>query len=186
MSQLDSIANRIREQHKLALIGAKKTVDAMIACGALLREAQAKCVHGEWRNFLASVEISDRTFRRYRDLSIAHEAAKKKGMVLPDGVTMVDIFRSYGLVKEHEPGGYKSSNYKDRKTEALANELGQVEFNFEDGYRPVIRGLLHSNKVEELGEATLRVIHRDLLAAKKRVEALLAEKGAINLENHQP
>lgn len=180
----------IRESHRAACDYASSAILAAIKCGRLLATYRDNVPHGEWSERLKRLGISEATASRYKRIVIAADAKTKQvEWLIKDGAGLMDLYRAFGIVKPCPGGGYDPNDYIERKKLAYRNATGQTEFHFEDQYEPAMRGLIHSPTVEELGEATLRIIKRDLTAGLQRIDSLLQRSHIditpATLENHE-
>lgn len=176
------LEKQIIREHDLAVSHASAAIQHALECGKLLTVYRQSLAGGEWCERLEKLGIARTTATRYCKLAL--DAAKNPNKVkylLEQGASLVDLYREFALVKPVVSGGYRPEVYQRR----VANEQLELDFSFEE-FTPHIKSLIKARNVEELAPSTLQRIKAELVEAQKRIDAVLAEKGAINLENHQP
>lgn len=180
IQNLSRIEEQIKREHAACVQHATDCITHALRCGALLATYRATCA-GDWCERLERIGIARSTAHRY--IRVAEDAAKKQSRVkylLEQGASLVDLYRAFDLVKPVEPGGYKSDVYQRRR---LGEQL-ELDFSYEE-FTPQIKSLVRARNVEELSPSTLQRLRADLEAARQRIDTILAEKTALNL-NPEP
>lgn len=179
---------QIKSERNLAISEFRSAIARACKIGDWLLQIKKATDHGQWTAALGEIGIAERTARRWIEAAeVRAEQPERVSWLIENGAPMCALWREEAIQKPCDSGPYSNAAYNERKVAAANNKEGQIEFTFEFTYKPAIRGLLYSKKVEELGPETLRIIRRDLMGAQKRVEALLAEKEALPLTpDHQP
>lgn len=174
---------QIKAAHQRSIEHSRSAIQAILECGRLLKSLKLALGDGEtWVQKVAEIGIAKRTADRY--IAVAAYAAKnpaKTNYLLEQGATLVDLYRAFDLVKPVVSGAYDPNTYQQRK----ANDQLELDFSYEE-FVPHLRSLTKARNVEELSPTTLQRLRAELVTAQQRIDAVLAEKGAINLEKHQP
>lgn len=181
MIPVKTLLSQIQTEHVGAMTAATQAVKHALKCGKLLLALKSS-VPGEWEKHLELILMPKTTAWRY--MKVASDAAKNPAKVkylLEQGASLVDLYRALDLVKPVVSGAYSADVYQRRK----AAEQLEMDFSYEE-FTPQLRSLIKASNVEQLSPATLTRLKGELVEAQQRIDAVLAEKGAINLENHEP
>jgi len=178
------LVKQIKAAHDAAFGFAQKSVVSVLECGRLLKLLKLELSQNEmWVNKVEEIGLAKRTADRY--IAVADQAAKnpaKTKYLLEQGASLVDLYRAFDLVKPVQPGPYKPEDYQDRKKSAQLT----IDFSYEE-FTPHLKSLLKARNVEELAASTLQRLRTELIEAKERIDAVLADKSALPITpDHQP
>lgn len=181
--QRSKLIRGIRAKNEEALASAKNLVVAVLECGVMLKALRADCPHGTWGDELKQTGVSETTARVYMKCADAAAAkgSKKVTWLIENCSSLAELLRCLGISKPCEVGAYDPDTYQRRK---LAEQL-EMDFSYEE-FTPQLRSLIKASNVERLSPTTLQRLNEELIEAQKRVASVLADKGAINLKDHQP